>query len=409
MELTYIIWKPQVDLTRPRTRLQRPAVYFTASLSISAEAMSATQRDGKIYLKSLEPLSVNVLEPLQSSPSLSETTAYLSEMRITKVAPTTSRPQDGIKPVRGASKRAFPIVPALFTRVRYTSISDAITASLHLETSQVITGVVAIKTIQLESPETDIKPLNSVVCPLETQGGDETVLLYRLAKSTSSTNHGPSSVAVHIEATVQQDEAEIPINLHWKTQVDLSQTNAKPTYKWSRPLSASTIRPPARPSIHGDSKAGPLELARAVEVDEIGVTFNIWTRSIIPSRIDFKLFIQCINRSERPRRFAIVVVEPKKRSMQIQASSQSGKPDVITDTFDAPTQTQRPPHVFDLNPDVRIGPVPPGASYETELKFWATTTGVLDLGILRIVDLDTRQTVDVRDLPDVVVLDPKAG
>ena len=83
--------------------------------------------------------------------------------------------------------------------------------------------------------------------------------------------------------------------------------------------------------------------------------------------------------------------------------------EVIADLFNAPpVERQRPPDVFDLNPDMRIGPIPPGACYETELKFWAATTGVLDLGVARIIDLETRQTVDVKELPDVVVLDPSA-
>ena len=66
---------------------------------------------------------------------------------------------------------------------------------------------------------------------------------------------------------------------------------------------------------------------------------------------------------------------------------------------------QKPPDVFDLNPDVRIRPLPPGACYETQMKFRARATGVLDMGVIRIVDLDTRQTVDVRDLPDIVSLE----
>ena len=39
------------------------------------------------------------------------------------------------------------------------------------------------------------------------------------------------------------------------------------------------------------------------------------------------------------------------------------------------------------------------------MKFRAMTTGVLDLGIIRIVDLETRLTVDVKELPDVVAFE----
>lgn len=408
-EHTFVIWKPELDLPRPRARLQRPAVYFTVHLSLSSDILTSSKNDRLLYLDSLEPLPANVLEALQFTPSLTGTTVYLPENRLTKVAPTTTRGQDDVKPIRGASKRAFPIVPALFTRIRYSGLADSAVASLHLETSQVITGSLLIKEVKLSSPEARVESLNPQAWPMQSFAGDETVLLFKLVKSTLAAKDTPSSITVRINATVTQDESQTDITVNWQTTVDLSQPTPKPTYTWSRPLSASTIRPPARPSFQGDSKAGPLDMPQASSPSDSGITFHIWTTSIIPLRLDFKIYVQCINRSDRTRRFAIVVLEPKKRSMQIQASSSTGKHhDLVAKVFDSPLQAQQPPDVLDLNPDVRIGPVAPGASYETELKFWAATTGVLDLGILRIVDLDTRQTVDVRDLPDVVVLDPSA-
>jgi hypothetical protein len=58
-----------------------------------------------------------------------------------------------------------------------------------------------------------------------------------------------------------------------------------------------------------------------------------------------------------------------------------------------------------VNPDLRIGPLPSGATFETDLVFRALDTGVLELGPLHIVDLDLRQTVDVVDMPDVIIAD----
>ncbi len=407
-DATYIVMNCVLELPWPRARLQRPALYFTAYLAPSAEALVSSKSDGKVYLQSLEPLPANVLEPLQFM-SPSNTGIYLSESKITKLASSTARTNDLVKPLRAASKRAFPIVPALLARTRYSVLQDSVVASLHLETSRVVSGKVSVKDVRLVSLDVQIEALNSPEWPLESSAGNETTLLFKITKARSNTTGSPANLSIQVDAAVEQNEgSSIELLLQWQAQVDITLKSTAPTYKWSRPMSTSNIRPTPRPSIHGDSKATPSNASQQASPEQTGVIFNISTVSIIPPKINFKLYIQCINHSDRPRRFAIIVLEPKKRSMKLKTESNSGRLDFATSMSNTPLQTQRPPHVFDLNPDVRIGPIPPGACYETELKFWAATTGVLDLGVLRIVDLDTRQTVDVRELPDVVVLDPSA-
>lgn len=398
---TYVTWKPVLHLSRPRARLQRPAVYFTVHLTVSAEALISIRQYRKDFLTSLEPLPANVLEALQFDPSLGSSKIYLSETRITKVAPATDRMLDDIKPVRGASKRAFPIVPALFTKIRYSAVSDAVVASLHLETSQVVTGIVLIKNVSFDFPSANVESLNTLELPKESLAGDETVLLYKLTRIAETATAATSTVSVQIDAAVLPEEGpQTALDLHWQAQVDLSQTPAKSSYKWSRPLSVSGGQPPARPSTSFDAAQQPT-------FGEHGITFNFWAPSTMPPRKDFKINVQCINQSNRSRRFAMVVVQPKKMPTKSQENLDTNDNDIIANIFNAPpVERQKPPDVFDINPDVRIGPLLPGACYETELKFWAATTGVLELGFVRIVDLDTRQTVDVKDLPDVVVLDP---
>jgi hypothetical protein len=56
-----------------------------------------------------------------------------------------------------------------------------------------------------------------------------------------------------------------------------------------------------------------------------------------------------------------------------------------------------------VNPDLRIGPLPSGATFETDLIIRALDPGILELGPLHIVDLDLRQTVDIHELPDIMV------
>ena len=47
----------------------------------------------------------------------------------------------------------------------------------------------------------------------------------------------------------------------------------------------------------------------------------------------------------------------------------------------------------------------PGACYTADLKLLALSTGILSVDAVRVVDLATNETSDVRDLPTVVVVE----
>ncbi|CAK3962170.1 hypothetical protein AC578_6057 [Lecanosticta acicola] len=407
-DTTYIIWKPILHLARPRARLQRPAIYFTVALTISNNVQKGPRQTQEEYLKSYEPLPVNILEPLQFDPALSRSNVYLPESRITKVAPKAPNLQDAVKPIRGASKRAFPAIPAIFSRIRYTVLADATIASLHLETSHVIAGTVTISDVKLSVPNAKVEHLTNVALPLETRGGDETITLYRLtlgkmAKGAASQRMSPVSVSILANASLDQG-SHITFNSSWNTQVDLSQTSTKPVYKWSRPLSTSSGH---RRGHSSSSHPGPVsfeEPQRRMEEDA-GITFRFSAPATTHKSTNFQLEVHCNNHSGRKRRFALISILPS-RPKSMTAQSTVANTDLIASIFNAPPlEKAKLPDVLDLNPDVRIGPLPSGACFETHLKFRAMTTGVLDLGTLRIVDLDSRHTVDVKELPNIVALD----
>lgn len=54
---------------------------------------------------------------------------------------------------------------------------------------------------------------------------------------------------------------------------------------------------------------------------------------------------------------------------------------------------------------LRNRPLAPFACFETELKFIALASGVLYLDSLRVVDLNTQEATDIRDVPDIVAID----
>lgn len=412
---TYVIWKPRLHLSRPRTRLQRPAIYFTAHLTIGNPRQKLPQVQRDPYLRSCEPLPANILEPFQFDPALRMSEVFLSEARITKVAPKAANLADVVRPIRGATKRAFPAVPALFTRIRYSTLPDAIIASLHLEISPVIAGIVRITKINLEIPSAELEDMTKVALPLGTRGGDETIFLFKILPA-----HGIrlplsgdlSQLSISIRADASSDQgSEIAFDIDWQAHVDLSHQWQKPTYRWSRPISTSShhkslsVQSLSKPSPDAGTRASSTEVSCS---EGGGVTFNFTgpAPSTIVASSEFKINVHCNNRSTRPRRFGLMMIQPRKsRLVPSSIASSSADTDMIAGVFRAPPlEKNKLSDTLDLNPDVRIGPLPPGACFETHMKFKALKSGVLDLGTLRIVDLDTRQTVDVRELPDVIAL-----
>lgn len=407
-EKTYIVWRPTLHLSRPRVRLQRPAIYFTANLTFANESTKGSRGAQHDYLDSFEPLPANVLEPLQFDPALKNTDVSLPESRITKVAPRAPRLHDLVKPIRGATRRAFPAVPALFTKIRYSALPDAIVASLHLETSQIIAGVVTVHYVAVEVANARVEHLTDVNLPLATQGGDETVVVYKIyrdrAKQTTADGDTRTlTVSVSAKALLDQGST-IDFELKWQAQVNLSTPlGNSSSYRWSRPLSVPSLhkRGSSVPSSSGVLSNEPSQKSTA---DEAGILISISGPATVANGSDFIMSLQCCNRSSRARRFAVVMLHPRlgnadpKHTAVVDAG-------LIAKVFNAPPMdVAKRLDVVDLSPEVRIGPLASGACFETQLKFRTMSTGVLNLGTMRVLDLDTRQVVDVRELPDIVAL-----
>ncbi|KAK3618234.1 hypothetical protein LTR56_024778 [Elasticomyces elasticus] len=421
---TYVIWTLTLDLTRPRARLQRPAIYFTANLSLrSGETDVKAEKD---YLKPFEPLSRNVLEPLSTASDFRGTHVYMSEDRITKVAPKPLRREDTVRPIRGATKRAFPTTPALYTRLKFTIVPDAVIASLHLETSQVLAGTVSVDDIQVKvSAATDyprgevnasedadaVQCLTDASLPMTMSPGDETVLLYRLPRGRHDNGALESAILnvnVHATATLEEG-SHTKLDLVWQYPLDKQEPVVDRTYSWSKhetSLNNKAERPPSMPSTMPASQDNS-----SLQSDAgAGVTFFFTAPETTNQYDDFHLSVKCINRSTQARQFALRPTRMKQSSLATQPYPKSDNGDLVAGIFQAPAlQRKKPEDIFCHTPNVNIGPIPPGASYDTTIDVRALTTGVLNMGTIRIQDLDSQQTVDVADLPDIIALEALEG
>ena len=406
---TYIVWKPTLHLVRPRVRLQRPAVYFTANLGIQSSNATAAPAVGKQYLTSFEPLPANVLESLHYDPSLGSSARqiHVSETRVTKVSPSASQLEDKPRPLRGATKRAFPAVPAFFMRIGYSALPDATIASLHVEISPLITGDVHLDDVRLELPGTQITGLNDAIWPQRSKAGDEVVLLYRMEKTSSEAPSTPNSMdlaAVSIEATAYMDQdSSVQIETQWQAQIDTSHSQKSVPYKWSRPLSTggathkrmlsqNSSRPSVHDFAHSTSKEG-----------EIIFTFTAPPTTEQGSVVDIQ--VQCLNKSNRSRRFALVTAQRRGSAVSVKPRFERRTGSNDTAIKDGAHEIAEHRKALTLTPDVRIGPLTAGACFETTLRYQTTGAGVLDFGTIRVIDLESRQTLDIAELPDVVSLE----
>lgn len=400
---SYVVWEPCLHLSRPPARLQRPAVYFTANLVLSDQQQDSPNKLSAPVLASFEPLSANVLEPLDSGRVQGAPNVYMSASKITKVAPKPSTLSDAAKSIRGATRRAFPLLPALFTRIRYSNLPGAVVASLHLEPSHILSGSIRILEAELTGSNAHIEDLTRIKLPLEACGGDETILLYKIVND-SEHPRGGSQISISIRAEVLLNQgSQIVLEIDWQT--DLSHTLQSPLYQWSRPAAVSSHR-----KSHSIQSLGTLSGEHAparAEVASGGVTFIFTRKPLVQASSDFKLLVHCNNRSSRPRRFGLMIVQTRKSWL----IKQSAPADVAVSDVGArvfctpPMERSKPSNALDLNADLRIGPLPPGACFEAHMSFVLLRPGVLDLGTIRIIDLDTRQTVDVEELLDIVAPD----
>lgn len=396
---TYVTWEPYLHLSRPHARLQRPAIYFTANLTVSALQHEIFSRPEEQYLTSFEALPTNILESLSFGRAQEAPDLYLSESKITSHAPKPSSITDAIK-IRGATRRAYPVVPALFTKIRYTTLPDGIIASLHLESSHIIAGSMRICKAEFTVPDAHVEDLTRIDLPLEACGGDETVLLYRVVASNPPHEQSQISVSVRAEVILDQGSCCI-LEIEWQTQVDLRHAWQRLLYGWSRPATVSSHHK----TLSAAQFSPPMDIApNRDESTEGGVTFIFTRGSIVQASSDFTLSVHCNNRSPRSRRFAVMMAQPRKCQLvkQVIASSEAVS-DVDSSVFrTTPLERVKPPDTLDLNPDVKIGPLGPGAAFEAKMFFRALRPGILDVGTLRIVDLDTRQTADVKEIPDII-------
>ena len=227
--------------------------------------------------------------------------------------------------------------------------------------------------------------------------------------------------------------------MHWTTSIDFtSPVNAgfgnatQPIQRPHRPAqlsignstfdnvptvaSLALTKPDALPTIDVTTRQ-----TRNSSVPDFGVTVTFTgPDSDAPIRpgTPFSWSVFIVNRSDRPRKLAVIVI-PKRRRTEARVtrpssagfagpSSDHKVADAVLDENVVYAMQRNSAldstEIICMSTDTRVGPLAPSACYEVELKFMAIKSGIVEIDAVRVIDLGTQEHVDIKDLPTILVL-----
>jgi hypothetical protein len=442
-----VVWKLSAFLLRPRLRLQNPSVVFSASASLKAPEQMENDTITEEYLPSQIPSGMNLLEAFSDDPALGGIKPRLSALRVSQVKPLTQAAKDLMRPLKNISRQVIKVYPPINARIRYTRSSVASTnmpvmASLDIDITPYANGKILLEKVELNITGGTVEDLNIIsgmTLPMTCLPQDDVTFVYRLLPDEmDATNKSQVRLLdVAILATVQLSSVCNPIiSMHWTTSLDFTPPvnpgYGHPTQPIQRPHRPSqlsigsafeaptisnlaVIRPDSLPSIDMTTRHQRTNSS----MPDFGVTMTFTGPSadeLIYPGVPFTWSIFIVNRSDRPRKLALTALPKRRRNetrMTRPPSSTGGSrkdpkvADAVVDENIIHAMQKNtaidPTDIVCLSTDTRVGPLAPSACYEVELKFMALKVGIVDVEAVRIVDLNSQEHIDIKDLPSIVV------
>ena len=405
------------------------------------------------YLPSGVPASINLLEPLSHDPMLQGPEPRLTASRLSRVQPLNRGLSLSNRVLKTNRPNRFPAVPAISSRVHYTRSKNlagkaSLIASLDIETAPFSNEDIELRAVTMtlsEGSSEDLvgphRPKDRWIC----RPKDLAVYLFRLTLN-SSLPDGPSSAAgqmveVIIDATVLvSDTCQPSIHMRWKTGVDFSaalnpiygapgqsmQRSRRPTSLPMTPGHSNTNTVPVS-AREGDeeqplSPSGQRTRQRAVSISDLGVTVTLTAPRTVPVGHPFRWDVLVLNGSSRPRRLALMAIPKRRRDWKGHLPKSSASwiggvyhkgehtADAVVDENllyamqrNTGAAGESEAQVLCLSTDVRIGPLNPGSCVDAKLEFMPLAKGFLQIEAVRVIDVVSGDSVDIRDLPDIVV------
>ncbi|EDO04132.1 hypothetical protein SS1G_06615 [Sclerotinia sclerotiorum 1980 UF-70] len=446
-----LIWKLSAFLGRPRLRLQSPSVVFVATANLKAAEQVDTDALRQEYLPSQVPSGLNLLEAFSGDAYLKGIKPRLSALRVARVAPAAQIARDLARPFKNISRQSIKVYPAINSRVRYsrpdgTPSNTSVIASLDIDITPFVNCDIVLTDIQIKVCGGQVQDLNQtpgLILPITCQPQDDITFLYQILPDDIDVTNKSQIRAIDISITATANVSSVckpQIMMQWSASLDFTPPinngfgqPTKPIQRPHRPSALSigatfdsiptisTLTVPHPDSLPTIEATAPTRSHHRHQnsVPDFGVTMTFSspsTSSIYPGH-PFIWSIFIVNRSDRPRKLALLVL-PKRRRTEARitrppsASHGSARRDpkvadaVLDDNIIYAMQrnsAMESSEVVCLSTDTRIGPLAPSACYEVELKFMALKEGIVGVEAVRVVDLGTQEHVDIKDLPTIVV------
>lgn len=350
------------------------------------------------YLPSGVPMSLNLFESLKGDPVLQGVEPQLSAFRLSHTNPSDYGSKIGEQSLKVLSPIAFPAIPALSAKVRYSSSSaymgrPTVIASLDIEAAPFFDNDVIISAIRMQLSEGIAKDLSTgsgVMLPMRCRPKDNTIFLFHLISADdsshrSTTNPTSRTLEITISADVLVSNTCRPhIEMRWKTGVDFS-IALNPSYGAPGQSLQRSKRPASLPMTPSTSSHGEIPTAqegehtgiisnqirqRTLSVSDLSFTITFTSPSEVRVGEPFSCDMFIVNRSSKPRKLAVTVI-PKRRRGEMKghlsrpsASSIGSRRD--TENTDAVIDEnllyamqknagKEVPNIVSLSSDVKIG------------------------------------------------------
>jgi len=410
----WAIWKEELHIRRPPQSLNRPAINFTASaVSRSSEQPVSIDPDDE-YLSSGVPASENLVQALQSSPAFAGQDIRVPLSRIQKVTPGSAVASTDVRLVRGTS-RFFPVMPALNIRTFSSYVAEQDLISIDLEVARWANCDMVIDSITSHAFNIELSSFNAGSLPQVMRVGDRSAFIFQ--RSANPVDHaGPTriaqSVQMHLQAhAVLNDECKPRLDISWALNTAMPPTlnQAKTTRQWTR---------------QSGQISRPTSLITPAQAADQSITFAFSSPPEVHEGETFKIDVLIVNRGNSKRRLALIAIPETPRSPSrvvarprhsTSAHPASGAPlDLAPAVLDersvyrmsnaagAGGAGHAAAQIASLNADAKIGPLLPGACHTMQLEFLALSSGLVGLDSINVVDVDTRESVRIVEVPDIV-------
>jgi hypothetical protein len=283
------------------------------------------------YLPSRVPPALNLLQSFEHDPALAGIHPRLSAMRISKIAPSAPLAREMARPIKTGQRPLFRVVPPLMWRTRFTkvhtSVSDlSLMASLDIEIASYTTFNAKIKKVEMVLEGGEMKDLTSLDSSTTYSPGDLLSYLYKAtpdlnAEGTPALGSQGHVLTLKIDAEIHvSDDCQPHVAIQWKTAVDFAseqQSNLiKTAHRLSSASHAGSIKSP-------DAVSAPDAQEQSAPSNAINVTLTISGPPKVQVGELFHWDVFIVNRSDKVRRLAIMVIAKRKRDAHRPTSSAS--------------------------------------------------------------------------------------